>query len=193
MYGVSIMHDIFKALPVLQTQRLLLRPLRLEDAEDQFNYARHAVVADPGMWAPLATLEENRQDLIATLERYTSGQPAGWGIEHRANRRLIGRCGFIHFRPDHNNAEIGYALAHEYWGQGIISEAGRAVVSFGFTSLRLHRIEATCLSDNAGSRRVLEKLGFQLEGIAREAYLQHRIFKDLCRYALLKCDWSMAV
>jgi ribosomal-protein-alanine N-acetyltransferase len=178
------------ALPVLETARLRLRTLRLDDAMDQHAYAREREVAAPGMWEPLSTLEENLQDIVETLERQARGEVATWGIEHCGDRRLIGRCGFVRFRPAHHCAEVSYALARPYWGRGYMSEALVAVVAYGFMRLDLHRIEAICLADNAASIRVLEKAGFRHEGTAREAYRQHDAYKDLRRYALLRREWT---
>jgi [ribosomal protein S5]-alanine N-acetyltransferase len=180
-------------LPVLETACLLLRPLRLEDAADQLAYASDRVVAELGMWDPLPTLEENRQDLVATLERQARGEAAELGIEHHADRRLIGRCGFVRFRRAHRSAEVGYALAQPYWGHGYMSEALAAVLTFGFRDLALHRIEATCLARNVGSIRVLEKAGFLLEGQARQAYWRADRCYDLRCYALLRPEWAASV
>jgi ribosomal-protein-alanine N-acetyltransferase len=177
-------------LPVLETARLRLRSLRVDDAVDQHAYAREREVAEPGMWEPLPTLEDNQRDLIATLERQARGESAEWEIEHRGERRLIGRCGLMRFRPAHRSAELGYALARPWWGQGYMSEAVVAVVAYGFAWLALHRIEAICLADNAASIRVLEKAGFRHEGTARDAYRQHDAYKDLQRYALLRREWT---
>ncbi len=180
----------FADLPPLPTERLLLRKLRLEDAADQWAYARDPEVAEPGMWEPLSTLQENRQDLEATLARYARNEPAEWGIEHRADHKLIGRCGFVRYKPDHRLAELGYALARPYWGHGYMSEAVQAVLAFGFGALGLHRIEAICLADNARTIRVLERARFQHEGTAREAYRHDGAFMDLRRYALLAREWT---
>ncbi len=176
--------------PTLETTRLRLRAPRLDDAADQHAYARDPEVAEPGMWAPLATLEENRRDLVETRERLARGEAIEWGIEQRDEHRLIGRCGFVRLRPAHRSAEVGYALARPYWGRGYMGEALAAVLAYGFERLDLHRVEATCLADNAGSIRVLEKTGFRREGTAREAYLLHDDYRDLRRYGLLRREWE---
>lgn len=176
-------------LPVLDTPSLHLRALRLEDASDQHAYARDPAVAGPGMWDPLPTLEENRRDLAETLARQARGECVEWGIERRDEGRLIGRCGLLRLRPAHRSAELGYALARPHWGHGYMSEAVAVVVADGFERLGLHRIEAICLADNAGSSRVLEKAGFRLEGTAREAYALDGAYHDLRRYGLLAREW----
>lgn len=176
-------------LPTLETARLRLRGLRLDDAADQQVFAADPDVAGPGMWAPLPTLAENRQDLIDTLERQARGESVEWGVELRSVARLIGRCGFVSFRPAHGSAELGFALSKPYWRQGYMSEAVTAALGHAFGPLGLHRIEAICLAENAASRSLLEKAGFEFEGTARRAYLQAGVHKDLSRYAILRCDW----
>jgi ribosomal-protein-alanine N-acetyltransferase len=176
-------------LVVIETARLRLRNLRLDDAADQHAYARDPEVALPGMWDPIPTIEGNRLDLIETLVRQASGESMEWGIEHVADGRLIGRCGFARFRAAHMNGELGYALARPYWRHGYMNEAVTAVLAYGFERLGLHRVEAICLADNTASWRLLERTGFQLEGTARQGFLQDGIYKDLRRYALLKDEW----
>lgn len=176
-------------LQVIESARLRLRNLRLDDAADQHAYAQDPQVALPGMWDPIPTLEENRLDLIETLARQARGESMEWGIEHVASGRLIGRCGFVRFRAAHMNGELGYALARPHWRHGYMTEVMTAVLAYGFERLGLHRVEAICLADNTASWRLLERTGFLLEGTARQAFLQDGVYKDLRRYALLKDEW----
>jgi len=176
-------------LVVIETARLRLRNLSLDDAADQHAYASDPEVALPGMWDPIPTLDENRLDLIETLARQVRGESMEWGIERVADGRLIGRCGFVRFRAAHMNGELGYALARPHWRHGYMTEAVTAALAYGFERLGLHRAEAICLADNTASRRLLERMGFRLEGNAREAFLQDGSYKDLSRYALLKDEW----
>jgi ribosomal-protein-alanine N-acetyltransferase len=80
-------------------------------------------------------------------------------IETRAEHRLIGNCGVRLAAPGARVADIGYELAPDEWGHGYATEAARAIVAFGFDTLGLHRIAASCVADNAASAHVLEKLG----------------------------------
>jgi ribosomal-protein-alanine N-acetyltransferase len=107
-----------------------------------------------------------------------------------ADERLIGNCGVRLEQADSQEAELGYEIDPHYWGRGYATEAARAMVNFGFEQCGLHRIWAACLADNAGSKRVLEKLGMHYEGRLRE----NRWFKgrwwDTLLYSLLEQEWS---
>jgi len=144
------------------------------------------------MWDPLPTLDKNRRDLVEALASQARGETAEWGLELSSGTRLIGRCGFVRFRPAHRNAELGFALARPYWRQGYMSQAATAVLAYGFDRLDLQRVEAICLAENAASCRLLENARFTLEGTARQAYLQDGIYKDLRRYAVLRPEFLSA-
>ena len=144
------------------------------------------------MWESLPTLEENRRDLIEALASRARGETAEWALEHKADGRLVGRCGFVRFRPAHRNAELGFALSRPYWRQGYMGEAVTAVLAYGFDRLGLERVEAICLAENTASYRLLERARFTLEGTARRAYFGDDTYKDLRRYALLRDEFLSA-
>ncbi len=103
----------------------------------------------------------------------------------KENGKLIGNAGVRKENASDHQAELGYEINPQFWGQGYASEAARAMRDFGFQKLGLHRIWANCLKENGASRRVLEKIGMRLEGILRD----HEFFKerywDTCLYAIL--------
>ena len=103
--------------------------------------------------------------------------------------RLIGSAG-IRRKPENEwEADIGYEVAAEHWGNAYATEASRALVEFGFRELKLHRISAGCVAENTASVHVLERLGFSLEGHLREsAYFKDRWW-DARLYALLEDEW----
>ena len=103
---------------------------------------------------------------------------------------LIGNCG-IRRKPDNGwEADIGYELAPEFWGQGYATEAAQALVSFGFRDLGLERLSSWCIADNAASIGVLERLGFAQEGrLRRNEYFKGRWW-DTLLFALLKGEWE---
>ncbi len=105
------------------------------------------------------------------------------------NGRLIGNCGIR--RKEHNEweADIGFELSPEFWGQGFATEAGNAMMEFGFSELNLQRISSWCIADNTASARVLEKLGMRLEGRLRHnEYFKGRWW-DTLLYGLLAEEW----
>jgi len=107
----------------------------------------------------------------------------------RDTQRLIGNCGIRKAFAEALEADIGYEITPDYWGQGYATEAARAIVHFGFTELKLHRITAWCVADNVASARVLEKAGLKLEGRLREKeYFKDRWW-DTLLYAILESEW----
>jgi ribosomal-protein-alanine N-acetyltransferase len=106
-----------------------------------------------------------------------------------SDRRLIGSCGIRRKNENDWEADIGYELAPEYWGQGFATEAATAIVGFGFRELNLHRISSWCIAENMNSARVLERLGMRLEGRLRENdYFKGRWW-DVLVYGLLESEW----
>ena len=172
-------------IPVLETARLRLRPLRLEDAANVFAFASDPEIARLGMWPPSLSLEESRAEIQEILKGYQAGSQWTWAIEQKQDQTLIGQCDLLKYRREHRNAEIGYALARPAWGKGYATEALHALVNFAFNEMALHRLEAIVLPFNASSIRVLEKLGMQREGTKREAYFVDGQFMDLICFGLL--------
>jgi RimJ/RimL family protein N-acetyltransferase len=108
----------------------------------------------------------------------------------KTNGQLIGNCGIRLESAEARQADIGYELDQNYWGQGYATEAARAVVEYGFSQLRVHRVWASCVADNLGSAHVLEKLGMRLEGRLRDnEYFKGRWWDTLV-YAILDYEWQ---
>ena len=106
------------------------------------------------------------------------------------SQELIGNCGLRLDGPDAYQGDIGYELSPNHWGQGYTTEAASALIEFGFHTLKLHRIWSWCIADNLTSRRVLEKLGMQLEGRLREnKYFKGRWW-DTMLYGMLETEWK---
>lgn len=177
-------------LPVLETPRLLLRMLRLDDAADMYEYACDLEIAHNGLWLPFETLQDSIDDIEETLEGYRRHELLDWAVQHKADRKMIGRLGLHSHHPRDRRAEIGYAYNRHYYGQGIATEAARAVLEFGFTTLQLNRIGARALPDNAASIRVLVKLGMQFEGVQREYTTLRGKPEDLHCYSILRREWQ---
>ncbi|MEB3188564.1 MAG: GNAT family N-acetyltransferase [bacterium] len=111
------------------------------------------------------------------------GRSVNWAIRH-PDGTVVGGIGFNELEPGvSHRAELGYWLAMPYWGQGIMTEAVKAVMAFAFDSFGLVRITAHVFAFNKGSARVLEKAGFQLEGYLRKHYQKNGVLLDGKLYA----------
>ena len=108
----------------------------------------------------------------------------------KSSGQLIGNCGIRLKSPDTHEGDIGYELSPEHWGHGYATEAARAIVTFGFSQLKLHRIGARCIAENVGSAHVLQKLDMQLEGRLREnEYFKGRWW-DTSLFGMLEREWK---
>jgi ribosomal-protein-alanine N-acetyltransferase len=115
-----------------------------------------------------------------------------WGITLRDGGALAGTAGLWRWNQPHRWAEIGYDLLPEHWGRGLMTEALRPILRFGFEAMDLHRIEANIDPDNRASRRVLERLGFVREAHLRENWLYDGRFTDSAIYGLLRREFMHA-
>lgn len=181
--------EILANLPTLETERLLLRKMRLEDAEDLFEYASDPEVAKYTTWVTHESLADSQRFLNFILERYPRGEFADWGIIHKTDRKFIGTCGFAEWAIFPNCAEVGYALSRKYWGKGYVPEAVWKLLNFGFETLNLHRIEARCKVENIASARVMEKVGMKFQGIFPQQMYVKGEYWDLKVYSILRQEF----
>lgn len=177
--------DIFGNLPVLETERMILRPIKMDDAEDMYAYGSDPEVTRYVTWHAHQSIEETQQFISFLLGKYEEGAVSQWGIEHKESGRLIGTMGFINWNTKHFKAEVGYALSREFWNRGYTSEAMKAIIDFGWNQMKLVRIEARCMPDNINSARVMEKVGMQYEGLMRKNLYVKGRFHDAKIYAIV--------
>jgi len=178
--------EILKDLPTLETERLILRKMTLEDAEAIFAYASDPEVSRYTLWETHRSIEDSRAFLELEVSKRESGGEPDWGIVYKGDHRFVGICGIISWEPQHARAEIGYALSREYWGRNLMPEAARAMIRFGFERMSLNRIEARCIAENAASARVMEKAGMTHEGTLRQRELIKGAYRDIEVYAILR-------
>jgi ribosomal-protein-alanine N-acetyltransferase len=179
----------FVDLPEIQTERLLLRKVTLDDAEDMLACFSDPEVARHTAWEAYDSIEQVRDRLRYVISNYEQGEPANWGLELRESGRLIGMCGFMagSWVPEFARASLGYAIAREHWGRGLTTEAVRAAIAFGFERLELNRIEDRCIAENTASERVMQKAGMSYEGALQDyvfgkgAYRNYKVYSILLR------------
>ena len=180
---------IFSHMPELETERLLLRRMRLVDAEDMYEYARQTEVTRYLLWSPHPDIAHTQDYLRYIASRYATGSFYDWAMVLKKNGKMIGTCGFTAFDCPNDSAEIGYVLNPAYRGLGLIPEAVEAVLDFGFDRLLLHRVEARFIEGNAASLRVMEKVGMRFEGYQRESMLIKGRYRTIGCCSLLSSEY----
>ena len=175
---------------MLGTQRLALRDFTQDDWPEL-----HAIESDP----EVARYQGFEPRTPAEAQTYVQGAIAAaratpritydLAVVLRTSDRLVGRCGLHLSRPELREGVVWYTLLRSLWGRGYIPEALGALVQFGFTELKLHRIWAECDPANRASYRVLEKLGMRCEGHLRENAWVKGCWVDSLIYAILDREW----
>lgn len=181
--------DILSNLPTIETERLLLRKITLNDANDMFEYGSDPHVSEYTTWSTHTSIEDTKYFIKSLLKMYKKRELVDWGIVHKAEKKIIGTCGYVEWSMTHSRAEMGYALSRKYWNQGYMSEAVNAMMEFGFREMHLNRIQAKCQVNNIASARVMEKVGMQLEGILRQQLFVKDEYWDLKIYSILRDDF----
>ncbi|MDE2902576.1 MAG: GNAT family protein [Chloroflexota bacterium] len=170
----------------LRTARLLLRPFEITDVDDVRAYA-----ADPDVsrFRPLPD-PYTRNDALEFVKRQIQ---TDWSTDAEFaivfGHRVVGGLS-LHVSPEHERAELGYLLGRRWWGQGLATEAARAVVDWGFQRFNLYKVYARAHVDNSRSWRVMEKLGMSREGVLRGHWKMREEHVDLVYYAVFRDEWT---
>ncbi len=170
LYVRTLNTACFKLFPELHTPRMQLRALHEADAPVVFQlYSDPRIMRYRG--APVFTQPETADALIAQWNNaFEKQQGVRWGLVLQENNTLIGTAGFTKFNAMNFRAEIGYELHPDFWNRGLMTEALKAITTWGIKDTGLHTIEANIAPENSASKRVLEKLGFVREALFRENY-----------------------
>lgn len=155
----------------LETERLLLRRLRVTDREGVFSYAGSEENTRYMSFSTHASIADTDRFLKLEEENALSGDRYNWGVVERSSGRLMGTVGIS--RLESESGELGYILNREFWGKGYATEAAGRVMEFAFRTLGLKRLHAFAQLGNDASLRVLEKLGMRRLGVESNITLRH--------------------
>ncbi|OXE99145.1 ribosomal-protein-alanine N-acetyltransferase [Flavobacterium araucananum] len=176
----------FTPFPVIETERLLLRRVTIDDANDIF-ILRSNPETMKFIPRPLLKSAEDALVLIAEIEsKINTNVGINWAITLKDNPKLLGIIGYYRMQPENYRAEIGYILLPEFHGKGIIPEAVNRLITYGFEDLKLHSIEAVIDPENYASEKVLQKCGFVKEAHFKESEFYDGRFLDKVIYSLLE-------
>ncbi|MGR6543811.1 bis(5'-nucleosyl)-tetraphosphatase (symmetrical) YqeK [Paenibacillus tundrae] len=182
--------ELMSTFPELETERFILRQITHDDAKDIFQTFSLDEVTKYYDVESFTNIEQAEQLIQTWHQRFENKQAIRWGIALKSDNRVVGTCGFHGWVKNHHKAAIGYELTPQFWRQGVMTEVLGKIMEYGFDTLELNRIEAFVEPENVGSRRVLEKVGFQAEGLLKDNYYWKNRFVDNVIYALIKKDFK---
>jgi ribosomal-protein-alanine N-acetyltransferase len=177
----------FSPFPEIITERLLLRKVTKEDAEELF-FLRSNEDVMKYIDRPRAQSVNDAMDFLEMIDQAINNvEGISWAIALKENpTKLIGTIGYWRMKKEHYRAELGYMLNPAYWRQGIMKEAIFTLIDYGFNAMKLHSIEANINAENEASARILESTGFIKEAHFKEDYFFNGVFKDTIIYSRLK-------
>lgn len=176
---------------VLETKRLILREFNKSDFHAIHEYASDPEVSIYLPWGPNREVDtENYLNSIISYQAHYPRKDYEIAIELKETGLVIGACAIHISDSKTREGYIGYCFNQRYWRNGYASESARAIIEFGFNSLNLHRIYATCDPNNIGSAKVLEKIGMKREGHIREHKLQRGKWRDSYLYSILEQEFD---
>ena len=179
--------------PELRSQRLLLRPFVMQDADELFPLINDKEIAANTRTIPYPYPEDGAAKWIETHELlWSEGKSAIFAVCEIESGNLSALRGAIGLEIDAENehAELGYWIGRDFWNKGFCSEACASIVEFGFTDLALQRIHAHHLTRNPASGRVLENIGMKREGVLRKHIKKWGVFEDIAFFGILREEWS---
>ncbi|MDF2541760.1 MAG: hypothetical protein K0S47_1478 [Herbinix sp.] len=193
--------DTFIKLPVLETNRLRLRQITKQDGKDCLEYINdYQVYRYWGLYDestdtqgtkkpdPIGDLDHHYNEV---LKEYQAGRELCWMMELKDSHKVIGEFVLYDFQL-RKQADIGYRINSNYWGQGYAPEAGQAIIKAAFEYMDLERLQIRCFSVNLGSIRVAEKLNFRQEGYIKKGAILN-VMTDYYIFGFLKEDYLKSI
>lgn len=163
---------------MLETERLILRPMTEADIEDVFILRRDDEVMRY-IREPVLSRREAEDWINLISSRWAKDEIGFCSVFEKQSGKFAGWCGLWQLK-ENREIEVGYAMVKEFWGKGFASEAARAFLEYGFDKLKLEKIVAVARPENAGSRRVMEKIGMRFD------YVGKFYDRDLVHYSITK-------
>ena len=170
----------------LETKRLYLRKFEDEDIDFVYSHFSNPNISEYLYDNDPPKSADEAKEILEWCMDFDSENHIRWCIVRKEDLIQIGTCGFHGHDQKNNAVEIGYDLSSAYWNQGYMSEALRAMLAFGFSHLGLNRTYAYVYVSNVRSNRLLEKLGFTLEGVIRDKHLFRGKYYDHNLFSLLQ-------
>jgi len=175
----------FDPFPVLSTERLLLRKITEDDADQIFFLRSNREVLRYLDRDPITSVDDALQWIRMIDAGVRGNEFVAWAMSLKDDKKLIGTISFWNIEKQHYRSEIGYALHPHHQGKGLMQEAMIVVLYYGFKTMKLHSVEANVNPQNASSINLLKRNNFVQEAYHRENYFYNGKFLDSAIYSLL--------
>lgn len=185
------MADAHSPVPVpdLRTPRLRLRPVDERDEQPLFELHSNPRVMRYWDSPPWTDPARAARFVVACRHMAEAGTGARVAVDHASDDTLLGWCGLVEWDHNHRSATLGYCFTEPAWGHGYATESARALLTWGFDTLDLNRVQAEVDTRHRASARVLQKLGFEREGTLREDCIVDGEVSDTWVFGLLRRDF----
>lgn len=176
----------------LETDRLILRPFKIEDAEEVFNnWASDDEVTKYLTWPTHSSVEMSRSYMEFCINGYNEKNVYQWGMELKNSHELIGNISVVKIIDEIDSVELGWVIGRKWWGNGYTAEAAERLLEFFFTEVSVNRICAGHDIDNPNSGRVMQKIGMKYEGTLRQSGKNNQGIVDVANYSVLREEWKL--
>jgi ribosomal-protein-alanine N-acetyltransferase len=183
--------EVGNKFPRIETDRLVLREMKIDDVDFYFRHFNNDKIVEGSCFQGPKSLEVAERELqLYCINPFLENRGIRWGIVRKGDAELIGTCGFYDWVKTDYRAEIGYDLDPAYWGRGLMTEALRIVLVYGFKKMGLNRVQAIIESRNIRSLQLIRRLGFKKEGVLRQKSFFNGTFRDDVCFSLLRGEWT---
>lgn len=192
MFGVfsGPIRKSFRAIPTLETPRLVMRKILPKDEEDMFEYASDPETSRFLLWEPHSSRAFTRGHIQYLQRLYQSARFFDWALVEKKSGKMIGTCGFTEIYEKKKCAEVGYVLSPRFHRMGLCPEALERMMDYGFFTLDLVKLSGRFMEENEASRKVLLKMGYREDTEKSEYFYKRGTKQRILTYSVTKEEYE---
>ncbi len=175
----------------ITTDRLILRPFTLDDADDVARMCGTGVIQRNVLSLPYPYTRDNAVSWISNhARRREDGSCYDFAVTDKDTGALYGSISLVMRVKDSPTAEMGYWIGEEFWNRGYATEAARGLIEYAFSEMMLHRVFAQHFGSNIASGRVMQKAGMKYEGTMKDQFFKNGRYEDMVIYGIVSMDYD---
>ncbi len=181
----------FRAIPTLETPRLILRKILPDDVSDMYEYARDPATSRFLLWEPHSSRTFTEAHIRYLQKQYRDAAFFDWALIDKESGKMIGTCGFTEIYEKKRLAEVGYVLSPAFHRRGLAPEALKKVMEYGFEQLGLQTLSGRFMEENLPSQKVLSRLGFRENTTKSESFYKRGKKQRILTYTITKEEYEL--